>query len=268
MTVEQIAAGERQISARERPSLLVSVRDVSEASVALAAGVDVLDVKEPSRGALAAASVEVWEGVAELVSRFNSAPPLSAALGEPDEAIRSAHELPRGYGYAKAGPSGCRTVAGLHELWSAVRQSLPIETALVAVAYADHAGADSLPPEVILREAIAAGLRHLLIDTFAKDGTSTPEHVSMSRLGGLIREARGRGVWVAVAGSLRIDQLATFEACGVRPDCFGVRGDVCIGARDRRISPERVRRWRAELEVTAGTVHRLSSPATSPKGFV
>ncbi len=236
--------------------MLVSVRDVAEASEALAAGVDVLDVKEPSRGALAAASVEVWEGVAALASRLESPPPLSAALGEPDEAIRCARALPRGYSYAKAGPSGCRTVARLHELWSSVRRSLPVETSLVAVAYADHAEADSLSPEVILHETVAAGLRHLLIDTFGKDGKSTPEQLSMSRLGGLIREARGQDVWVAVAGSLRADQLAGFEAGGVRPDCFGVRGDVCVGARDRRISPERVRRWRAELKVTGGDAHR------------
>ena len=36
--------------------LLVSVRSASEARVALAAGVDVIDVKEPNRGSLGAAS--------------------------------------------------------------------------------------------------------------------------------------------------------------------------------------------------------------------
>lgn len=236
--------------------MLVSVRDVSEASDALAAGVDVLDVKEPSRGALAPASVEVWEEIAELASRSEAPPPLSAALGEPGEAIRVARDLPRGYAYAKAGASGCRTGAELHELWSSVRRSLPSETTLVAVAYADHAGADSLSPEAILRESVAAGLRHLLIDTFRKDGTSMPEHLSPTRLGELIRGARTRGVWVALAGSLRVDHLARFEAAAVRPDCFGVRGDVCAGSRDRRVSLERVRRWRAALKVTQATVRR------------
>ena len=40
---------------RDRPGLLVSVRSADEAIAALAGGADVIDVKEPNRGALGAA---------------------------------------------------------------------------------------------------------------------------------------------------------------------------------------------------------------------
>jgi len=59
--------------------LLVSVRDAAEARTAVEAGADLIDVKEPARGPLGAADVEVVERVvAEVAGRL----PLSAALGE------------------------------------------------------------------------------------------------------------------------------------------------------------------------------------------
>ncbi|MEM7315826.1 MAG: (5-formylfuran-3-yl)methyl phosphate synthase, partial [Planctomycetota bacterium] len=50
------------------PKLLVSVRSVSEADVALRTqSVQILDVKEPLQGSLGAADAATWTGVAEIV---------------------------------------------------------------------------------------------------------------------------------------------------------------------------------------------------------
>ncbi len=61
------------------PRLLVSVRNSEEAAVALAAVVDLIDVKEPRSGSLGAATVDVIDGVLRLV---NGHRPVSVALGE------------------------------------------------------------------------------------------------------------------------------------------------------------------------------------------
>src|SRR5688500_14284157 len=62
-----------------RRGLLVGVRSGEEAALALAGGADVIDVKEPRRGALGAADAEVWNEVAEEV---RGRAMTSAALGE------------------------------------------------------------------------------------------------------------------------------------------------------------------------------------------
>ncbi|MDP7303223.1 MAG: (5-formylfuran-3-yl)methyl phosphate synthase, partial [Pirellulaceae bacterium] len=59
--------------------LLVSVRDANEAQQALAGGADVIDVKEPARGALGAADPEVWHHVRRAIPLDVR---LSVALGE------------------------------------------------------------------------------------------------------------------------------------------------------------------------------------------
>ena len=76
--------------------LLVSVRSLDEARVALEAGVDLIDLKEPARGPLGAVDLEVVEAVSQFVA---SRVPTSTALGE----------------LIDWNPS---TAAGLHAAWS------------------------------------------------------------------------------------------------------------------------------------------------------
>ena len=83
--------------------LLVSVRSAAEAVVALEAGTDLLDVKEPARGPLGRADPEV---MAEVARCAGGSVPVSVALGE----LRDADEVPRlpqSIAYAKLGLAGC-----------------------------------------------------------------------------------------------------------------------------------------------------------------
>lgn len=48
--------------------LLVSVRDAREARLALAGGVDLIDIKEPSRGALGGADPAIWRDVRDVTA--------------------------------------------------------------------------------------------------------------------------------------------------------------------------------------------------------
>ena len=115
--------------------LLVSVRDLNEARIALAAGVDLIDVKEPSRGSLGAASAEDWRSVVEFVAGRR---PVSLALGELAEGI-DPERLPSAAGasFAKVGLADMRGDTGWPQCWRAVVENLPAGTRSVAVAYAD-----------------------------------------------------------------------------------------------------------------------------------
>src|SRR6476619_7599830 len=64
---------------RNKPGLLVSVRSASEAITALAGGADVIDVKEPARGALGAADFETLD---EIVKVVRGQAIVTAAMGE------------------------------------------------------------------------------------------------------------------------------------------------------------------------------------------
>jgi len=203
--------------------LLVSVRDPEEAAIAVSAGVDVIDFKEPSRGPLAAVDPSVWQNAA---SRFPNQS-LSAALGESDSAVSLAGQVPAGFRFAKVGPSWLKTVDELAAVWDRVSVELPPGVELVPVAYADHTNARCVGAEEVLERVIATGRQRWLVDTFCKDGRTLADHVSIERLTGLLTRAREAGVWVAMAGSIGLSDVMRLSEYGVTPDCWGVRGDVC-----------------------------------------
>src|SRR5438270_12690933 len=87
------------------PRLLISVRNLQEARLALAGGADLIDIKEPSHGSLGQACASV---ISEIASTVGTHKPLSAALGE---LLDSPLELPpANLNFAKWGLSGCATL--------------------------------------------------------------------------------------------------------------------------------------------------------------
>jgi uncharacterized protein (UPF0264 family) len=228
--------------------------------MALQAGVGIVDLKEPRRGALAPTKRGIWRWAAERWDRLAESidpadelvtPPLSAALGEREEAMAVAADLPATFRYAKVGPSQCPDADPLRRLWSGVRDLLDDRTELVAVAYADWQDAGCLSPQQIFRLAADFGFARCLLDTWIKNGRSSLEILGPAAITCLAETAKEGGLWWALAGSLRLADVATLSRSGVMPDCFGVRGDVCQGARDRSLDPLRVQAWLDALRTTS-----------------
>jgi (5-formylfuran-3-yl)methyl phosphate synthase len=241
--------------------LLVSVRSADEVGAALAGGTEIVDVKEPSRGTLGAADIEVVRAVEK---GLPAAIPLSVALGDPpdEEAVRAAvGRLPSrcraGAVILKlgfAGISGRQAV--VTRLAAALDQARRVGSpAVVAVAYADHTRAPAPSPTDVLWASARAGAAGVLLDTFVKDGRDLFASVSDEALAKWIAEARARGLLVAVAGSLGLDAIARVADAG--PDVIGVRGAACEGGRLGRVSAERVRQLRAAIAAIDG---RLRGP--------
>ncbi|MGH7201421.1 MAG: (5-formylfuran-3-yl)methyl phosphate synthase, partial [Planctomycetaceae bacterium] len=117
------------------PRLLVSVRDAFEAREALAGGCEILDVKEPSRGPLGMASVEMICEIHLQSRRLTVAGPaaglppavadvaLSAALGETLDWLNRGHvpSLPGELDFLKLGPAGLSRITDWIERWQSVR---------------------------------------------------------------------------------------------------------------------------------------------------
>jgi len=234
--------------------LLVSVVSAAEARAALAGGADIIDVKDPREGALGAPSPGT---LSEVVAAVGGAVPVSVALGDlPDlphtAALAARGAVACGADYVKLGLRGVHGLDRAAELVTAVIDSVPPDTAVIAAAYADAAAADppalapALLPELVARTGIAGAL----VDTLVKDGRGLYGSLSPAALQDLVARTRAAGGSFGVAGQLRIGQLGRVTA-----DIVGVRSAVCRGG-DRGGS--------LDAELVAAAVAELRAVAVSP----
>jgi (5-formylfuran-3-yl)methyl phosphate synthase len=209
-----------------RSGLLVSVRSADEAAAALAGGADLIDVKEPARGPLGAADLDVIRDVVQCVAERA---PVSAALGEwvepgaPD--WRAVAEL--GVAYLKWGLAGFDQ-ARFDELLE--RKSLcPPTTKMVPVAYGDWQRAHSPSPQALADLAVRGGFAAFLLDTWGKDASTLLDWIPRPDVEALTRFLQSAGVSVALAGSLGLNEIE--HLLPAQPNWFAVRGAVCSGGR-------------------------------------
>jgi hypothetical protein len=234
--------------------LLVSVIDAAEARLAVAGGVDVVDVKNPAVGSLGAAAPHV---IAEVRAVVPAAMPLSVAIGDlpvvPGTAALAALGAARsGADIVKLGLWGTSTVEEAVAVLRAAREAVDGDATVVAVAYADAARVPTRPlaPPELVTAARRAGVRGCLLDTAIKDGRGLLSWLSPDALAGLVAEAHGGGLEMALAGELRADDLAAVRATGA--DIAGVRSAACRD--DRRtaaLDPRRIAQLRSACAADA-----------------
>jgi uncharacterized protein (UPF0264 family) len=227
--------------------LLVSVVDAAEARLAVAGGVDVVDVKNPAEGSLGAPAPAVLAAVRAAVPADRE---LSAALGDlpalPGTAALAALGAARsGAASVKLGLWGCATVDSAAAVLRAARAAVDGEADVVAVAYADAARVPSRPlaPGDLVAAARAAGVRGCLVDTAVKDGRGLLHWLDPDALAALVADAHDAGLEIALAGELRAEELPVVRAAGA--DIAGVRSAACRdGRRTAPIDPARIARLR------------------------
>jgi len=225
--------------------LLVSVADSAEADAALAGGADVIDAKDPRRGALGAVRPGVLAAIRDVVGSRRA---VSAALGDArpaaavERAARSAARL--GVAFVKVGFRGVDSVTAVRRLAAAARRGAGPETRVVLVAYADWRRAGSLAPERLLAVAAACGASGLLLDTAFKDA-GLFELLAPRAVGDWIAAVHAAGLFAALAGSLGGADFATARALGA--DLVGVRAAACVGSRTGRVARARVAALRAQV---------------------
>ncbi|WP_457103835.1 (5-formylfuran-3-yl)methyl phosphate synthase [Methylobacterium sp. P5_C11] len=207
------------------PRLLVSVRDPAEAEAARFAGADLIDAKDPERGALGALEVGV---VHEIVARVSGGAVTSAVA---DPAPASVAALARtGVDWVKTGVDQARRrdAAALSALAAAAPGRL------IAVLFAEDGPAAALVPDLA-----AAGFAGAMIDTAGKQGARLPDLAAPADLSAFTAACRAHGLMSGLAGSLRIIDISGLGAH--RPDYLGFRGGLCRDF-DRRngIDPLRV----------------------------
>lgn len=235
--------------------LVISVRDPAEAVLADAAGADLIDVKEPNRGALGRVD-------AAMVSQVRQAVPtamLSVAMGElsADDATRFDWHHLSGCQLAKAAPAGCQTVSHWLLAFERWRAHLPSSVRPVIVAYADWQAANAPTVAELIEAARATDAVGFLVDTYDKRNGGLLAHYRRRTLAEWSATVRGGQRWFALAGSLSRSDIPQVSSCGA--DWLAFRSAACDGQRGCALSSRRVHDLRAALDATLAMERRIGA---------
>lgn len=219
------------------PKLLVSVADPAEARLAVEAGADLIDAKDPAAGALGALPPDAVRAIVAAVAGRRTVTAVIGDLDEPRAVLEAATAMAEtGVDMVKIGlfpgPDRAGLVADLG-------RALAGRTRLVGVFLAD------LDPDFgLVPSAAAAGFAGVMLDTAGKTGGLLAV-TDPALLSGFVALARRHGLMSGLAGSLRVDDIGRLARIG--PDLLGFRGGLCEGF-DRR---KPLRRDRVEAAAAA-----------------
>ena len=211
--------------------LLISVRSVGEARIAIAAGCDWVDIKEPARGPLGRAEAATWQAIADECDLAQAPPKLTVALGETIDEVRSS-DLPPTVALAKLGPSALPAPTDAASYAEAVRRVRARfgRCDWATVAYADAASMTTAAAwRVVIDTAAELGDAVVLVDTFDKQGPRLLDRWTLDDVRRHVELVHAAGLKAAIAGRLRVEELGPLAACGV--DVVGVRSAACGGDR-------------------------------------
>lgn len=225
----------------DKPLLLVSVRDADEAEIAIAAGADIIDFKEPRAGSLGA----VDDGtLLAALRRVEDQSCFSIACGEllstPWMQPSDVHtEIIDHIQFMKVGLAGCAHRADWPTLWKQFVDSIPLRSKdPVGVAYVDAIAAEAPSIAEVITHTKAYGSHTLLLDTWGKTHGGLLNYVSLDELKQIRELTRRNRQRLCLAGSL---DLATIErVLPIEPDVIAVRGAVCDGGREGRVDRGKV----------------------------
>jgi len=234
--------------------MLASVISVGEARVAYEARADVIDLKDPARGALGALKASIARVI---VTTFGGKVTLSATVGDlptmdPGEVLAAARRTgDLGVDFVKVGFFGTsRDPECVRAL-----TTLAAETRLIAVLFADLA----LDPDLCerLAEAQFAGV---MLDTARKEGPGLRGLLSQAQLSRFVHRARALGLITGLAGKLRLGDIAPLLE--LQPDYLGFRGALCAQhQRSAELDEQALRAVR--LAIPARAWERLHRPRVS-----
>jgi uncharacterized protein (UPF0264 family) len=213
--------------------VLASVTSVAEAELVLAAGADIIDLKNPSQGALGALPDRT---IRDVVAGLDGRLPMSATIGDlPMEPQPIAEAVDRvgglGVDIVKVGlfPGGDRDGC-LAALGAAAARGLR----LVLVMFADQQ-----PDFALIARARDFGLAGVMLDTADKSAGGLRTHLSDTQLAAFVSRAQAAGLLTGLAGSLAEADIPALLP--LAPDYLGFRGALCRGGRAMALDAARVR---------------------------
>jgi dihydroneopterin aldolase len=213
----------------------------------------VIDLKDPSRGALGALDPALARDIVRAIAGGRT---VSATVGDlpamnPTDVLAAAWRTAElGVDFIKVGFFGtARDEACMRAL-----APVAAHHRVVAVLFAD------LPVDLGLVEvARQVGLAGVMFDTARKDGPGLRVVKTQSELRGFLSLARARGLIAGLAGKLRLADIAPLLE--LQPDYLGFRGALCKqGSRMAALDAEAMRAVRAAIPGSALRFGRGARP--------
>ena len=220
--------------------LLASVRTVEEAGLAATCGADIIDCKDPSRGALGALPIETVTSIRKaLPPRITLSATIGDMTSEPGPVAAATRAMSEtGTNIVKVGffPGGDAraTIAALG--------CLDLENVrLVGLLLADRD-----PDFTLIHDMASAGFIGVMLDTAGKANGGLRSHLAEPALSQFIALARKRGLFAGFAGSLALSDIAPLMR--LKPNVLGFRGALCTGSiRTGQLSGDAIRAVAAEM---------------------
>jgi (5-formylfuran-3-yl)methyl phosphate synthase len=198
--------------------MLASVNGPEEAEIALAGGADIIDLKDPTKGALGAVTPDVIRATVKAVAKRR---PVSAVAGDlpmqPHLVTATVGDIAAtGADYVKLGIFA----GGDAQACIAALTGIAARTKLVAVFFADASPDLSLLP--LLKRSGFAGA---MIDTQHKTTGRLLDHIDIARLRGFVEDCHAAEMIAGLAGSLETPDIPRLLV--LAPDLLGFRGALC-----------------------------------------
>ena len=204
--------------------MLASVTSVTEAKLAVELGADIIDLKDPSSGALGALPIEVIRDIVRAVAGQRQ---VSATIGDvPMDAEIIRAKL---HATAKTGVDIIKIGFATSQLPKATQSQRAcaealageqVSMSLVAVLFADQ----QIDSEFLATLA-RCGFYGVMLDTADKSAGSLLRHLNLDRIGDFVTRAHNLNLLCGLAGSLRETDIAALLE--LKPDFLGFRGALC-----------------------------------------
>lgn len=199
---------------------LASVKSLEEAQSLKQHLPDILDMKNPSEGALGALTTQT---VTEIVQWVNQRCLTSATVGDlqmQPELIADAitQMAATQVDFVKIGLfADANLVNCITSLAPTVKL---LKTPVIAVMFADQ-----LPRQTVIAQLAAAGFTGVMLDTAVKAGLGLRDHLSLQQLQQFVAEAKAAGLMTGLAGALKIEDIAALRELDA--DYLGFRSALC-----------------------------------------
>ena len=230
-----------------KTQLLISVTSIEEAQIALENGADIIDLKDPSAGALGALPLELVSDVVTYVRNYDESKSkvTSATIGDtPMQPAMLFEQVSRvaatGVDIVKIGFfEAVDYQSCLDVLKPLAFQGLK----LIAVLFAEM----TYPKDLILaiRNAHFMGV---MLDTAEKNGKTLLDYYPKDRRERFAKKIHENQMQLGFAGSLRIEHMTTIK--DLSPSYIGFRGGVCNEhQRNLKLDAIKVRAVRNTLKI-------------------
>ncbi len=206
--------------------MLASVSNLQESKIALQENVDIIDLKDPSRGALGAVTTEVAQKVVEFVSgkclvsaTIGDLPMQATLIGKAIATMAST-----GVDIIKVGVFDDLTnevVASLKEQAIEGANGTNGKQFTIVIVFFVDKGLDSEK----ISDLAKAGIRGVMLDTADKMKGNLRSHMRDKEIESFVNHTKSYGLLAGLAGSLKASDIAPLLR--LEPDYLGFRGALC-----------------------------------------